>query len=44
MLVIAPGKSNLPRLRGDSVSTRGAMRAAAIPMGTLTNITQRQDR
>jgi hypothetical protein len=44
VLVIAPGKSNLPRLRGESASARGAMSATAAPMGTLTNSTQRQDR
>ena len=44
MLVIAPGRSNRPGCRCDSASARGAIRATAIPIGTLTNSTQRQDR
>src|SRR6266516_1740206 len=40
--VIAPGRSNRPRRRGDSRSTRGAASAAATPIGTLTNSTHRQ--
>ena len=42
--VMAPGRSNRPRWREDSASTYGATRATRIPMGTLTNSTQRQDR
>src|SRR5215475_11073714 len=41
--VIAPGRSNRPRCRGDSGSTRAAASAAASPIGTLTNSTHRQE-
>ena len=44
MLVIAPGKSKLPRRPGESASARGAMSATIAPMGTLTNSTQRQEK
>src|SRR5262249_13437598 len=41
--VIAPGRSNRPRWRGDSGSPRDAASAAVTPIGTLTNSTHRQD-
>src|SRR5262249_56983003 len=41
--VIAPGRSNRPRWRGDPGSSRGAASAAASPIGTLTNSTHRQE-
>ena len=42
--VIAPGRSNLPMSRLDSLSTRGASSTTTRPIGTLTKNTQRQDR
>src|SRR5262249_56916933 len=41
--VTAPGRSNRPRCRGDSGSTRGRAGAAATPIGTLTNSTHRHE-
>ena len=40
--VIAPGRSNRPARRPVTGSTRAASAATASPIGTLTNITQRQ--
>ena len=40
--MIAPGRSNAPRRRSDSPSTRGAASATASPIGTFTKNTQRQ--
>ena len=41
--VSAPTRSNRPGWRGDSGRNSGAVRATAMPIGTLTNSTQRQD-
>ena len=41
--VIAPGRSNRPGCRSDSASARGASSATTMPIGTLTNSTQRQE-
>ena len=40
--VIAPGRSNRPARRPVAGSTRLARAATASPIGTFTNITQRQ--
>jgi hypothetical protein len=42
--VIAPGRSNRPARRPVVGSSRVARAATASPIGTLTNITHRQDR
>src|SRR2546430_10786775 len=42
--VIAPGRSNRPGCGLESPSARGAARATAMPIGTLTKNTHRQDR
>ena len=41
--VTAPGRSNRPGRRCDSPSARRASSATTIPIGTLTNSTQRHD-
>src|SRR6266576_2790169 len=41
--VIAPGRSNRPGCRLDSLNARGASRARTMPIGTLTKNTHRQD-
>ena len=40
--VMAPGRSKRPGRRSDSGSTRVARAATTSPIGTLTNMTQRQ--
>ena len=43
MEVTAPVRSNRPGWRGDSVMNSGVTASTAIPTGTLTNSTHRQD-
>ena len=43
VLVIAPGRSNRRGFRAVSANARGAISATMMPIGTLTNSTQRQE-